>query len=253
MLDELRDPGPGAGPEPGLDPAAALADEADAQDRFYGKYRGIVFDNQDPLRLGRLQAMIPEVLGEIPSGWASPCTPYAGTLAGFYAVPLPGAGVWMEFEAGDLSRPIWVGGWWATGELPPKPAGEPAMTTSKVLRSDTGFTVVLDDAAQHVVISDVAGSNQVEVSLASGTVTLKGLSRVVSSAPLVQHGSDFAAHPAVLGDQLAAYLGTLVTLLNAHVHPGELALGVLPVTPAPPVGPFPLPPASILSTKVLLE
>lgn len=220
---------------------------------MWGKYRGIVFNNQDPLRLGRIQAMIPEVLGEIPSGWASPCTPYAGTLAGFYAIPLPGAGVWIEFEAGDISRPIWTGGGWATAELPPTPAGLPAQTTSKILRSDTGFTIVLDDATQNVVISDAAGINQVEVSLATGTVTLKGLARVVSTAPLVQHCSPTAAHPAALGDQLMAYLTTLVTLFNAHVHPGELALGILPVTPAPAVAPFPPPPISILSTKVLLE
>ncbi|MFZ1425838.1 MAG: phage baseplate assembly protein V [Geminicoccaceae bacterium] len=237
MLDDLQD----------------HATEADAQDRYFGKYRGIVFNNQDPFRLGRLQVMIPEVLGEIPSGWASPCTPYAGTLAGFYAIPLPGAGVWIEFEAGDVSRPIWVGGWWAVGEIPPKAAGAPAMTTSKVLRSDTGFTIVLDDLAQNVTISDIAGTNQIEVCLATGTVTLKGLARVVTKAPLVQHGSDMAAHPAVLGDQLMAYLTTLVGLFNTHVHPGELALGVLPVTPAPAVAPFPPPPPTILSTKVLLE
>lgn len=236
-----------------LDETMDLEDDCGAQDRLLGKYRGIVFNNQDPLRLGRIQAMIPEVLGEIPSGWASPCTPYAGTLAGLYTVPLPGAGVWIEFEAGDVSRPIWVGGWWATGELPPKAKGAPAKTTDKVLRSDTGFSIVLDDLGQTVVISDAAGTNQVEVSLLTGTVTLKGMARVVSTAPLVQHGSDSAAHPAVLGDQLMAYLSTLVTLFNTHVHPGELALGVLPVTPAPAVAPFPPPPASILSTKVLLE
>jgi hypothetical protein len=236
-----------------LDQMQDMLAEADAQDRFYGKYRGIVFNNQDPLRLGRIQAMVPEVLGEIPSGWASICTPYAGPLAGFYAIPLPGAGVWIEFEAGDTSRPIWTGGWWGAGELPPKPAAAPATTMSKVLRSDTGFTIVLDDATQNVVISDAAGTNQVEVSLATGTVTLKGLARVVTTAPLVQHGSATAAHPAVLGDQLVAYLNTLVALFNAHLHPGELAVGVLPVTPAPAVAPFPPPPPSILSTKVLLE
>ena len=48
---------------------------------------------------------------------------------------------------------------------------------------------------------------------------------MVSTAPLVQHGSDTAAHPAVLGDQLMAYLSTLVAMFNTHVHPGELALG----------------------------
>jgi hypothetical protein len=236
-----------------LDDMQDVAGEVDAQDRYWGKYRGIIFNTEDPLRLGRIQAMIPEVLGEIPSGWASPCTPYAGTLAGFYAIPLPGAGVWIEFEAGDVSRPIWVGGWWAAGEIPPMAAAAPAMTTSKILRSDTGFTIVLDDASQNVVISDMAGTNQVEVSLATGTVTLKGLARVVTSAPLVQHGSATAAHPAVLGDQLMAYLTTLVSMLNLHVHPGELAAGILPVTPAPPQPTLPTPPAALLSTKVLLE
>ena len=29
--------------------------------------------------------------------------------SGFYAIPPIGAGVWIEFEAGDVSRPIWVG------------------------------------------------------------------------------------------------------------------------------------------------
>ena len=87
-------------------------------DRFYGKYRGIVLNNLDPTQTGRLQAMVPEVLGEIPSGWALPCQPFTGTGAGLYAVPQPGAGVWIEFEAGDASRPIWSGGWWAAGEVP---------------------------------------------------------------------------------------------------------------------------------------
>ena len=47
----------------------------DRADRFYGKYRGLVLNNQDPSNLGRLQATVPEVLGEIPTGWAIPVTP----------------------------------------------------------------------------------------------------------------------------------------------------------------------------------
>src|SRR2546423_12279139 len=82
--------------------------------RFYGKYRGIVMNNQDPLRLGRIQATVPEVLGAMPTGWASPCTPYSGTLAGFFAIPLTGAGVWIEVEAGGPSPPGWVGGYRTT-------------------------------------------------------------------------------------------------------------------------------------------
>src|SRR5919109_2177280 len=110
-------------------------------DRFYGKYRGIVTVNVDPLNLGRLKAMVPEVLGEVPSSWASPCTPYAGIGAGFFAIPPIGAGVWIEFEAGDPSRPIWAGAWWAAGEVPADQTGVPAQTTTKILRSDFGLIV----------------------------------------------------------------------------------------------------------------
>ena len=80
-----------------------------AMEGFYGKYRGIVTDNGDPSDLGRLKARVPELLGREETGWALPCAPYAGDGSGLYALPEPGTGVWIEFEAGDLSRPIWSG------------------------------------------------------------------------------------------------------------------------------------------------
>lgn len=217
-------------------------------DRFYGKYRGLVVDNQDPLSLGRLKALVPEVLGEVPSGWALPCAPYAGTGAGLFTIPMIGAGVWIEFEAGDVSRPIWVGSWWATGEVPMDEKGTPAQPTTKILRSDFGLLVALDDTAQTITISDALGLNLMTVKVLEGTVLVKSAVRVVLEAPLIQHG-DGAAHPAVFGDQLLTYLNQLVTMFNSHVHPGELAAGILPVTPAPPVPPFPPATPSLLSVK----
>lgn len=231
---------------------AAVAQEGES-DHFYGKYRGLVINNQDPMNQGRLQAMVPEVLGEIPSGWAVPCSPYAGTQAGFFAIPPIGAGVWIEFEAGDPSRPIWVGGWWGVAEVPMKPMGIPTMPTTKILRSDFGLIVAMDDVAQTITISDAAGMNQVVVNVITGTVTLKGTLRVVLESPLIQEGSQAAAHPAVLGDQLLMYLNQLVALFNTHIHPGELAAGFIPVTPAPPVAPFPPALPTLISLKVFLE
>ena len=219
-------------------------------DRFYGKYRGAVVNNMDPTSRGRLQAMVPEVLGEIPTGWAEPCSPYAGPMAGFFAVPPPGAGVWIEFEAGDTSRPVWVGGWWGVAEVPMKPQGVPSQPTTKILRSDLGLIVALDDVAQSIAISDAMGLNQVEVSVLTGTVTIKGAVRVVTDSPLIQHGSPSASHPAVLGDQLLAYLAQMVTVFNAHLHPVVLAP---PPTTTPPVTPMPPPTPSLLSLKILQE
>lgn len=225
----------------------------DTSTHVYGKHQGTVYDNLDPNNLGRLQAFVPGVLGEVPTGWAKPCVPYGGPTSGFFSVPPIGAGVWIEFECGDVSQPIWTGCYWGAHELPLKPPGEVAQPTTRIWRTETGLTVVMDDAAQSITLTDSGTLNSVEVSVATGTVTVKGAAQVVSSAPLVRHGSDQAAHPAVLGDELFTYLAQLVALFNAHVHPGELALGFLPVTPAPPVAPMPPPSPSLLSLKVVLE
>ena len=95
--------------------------------------------------------------------------------------------------------------------------------------------------------------NKVKLDVKSGTATITGVGRVVLDAPVVQEGSGTAVHPSVLGDQLLTYLAQLVTAFNTHVHPGEMALGFMPVTPAPPVGPMTPPTPALVSKKVFLE
>lgn len=98
---------------------------------YYGKYRGTVIQNVDPEQRGRLQLMIPDVLGVLPSSWAEPCVPLAGPTGppmGVYMVPPIGTGVWVEFEHGDPDHPIWVGcRWGAQSDIPVlAKAGNPA-------------------------------------------------------------------------------------------------------------------------------
>ncbi|MCX2731945.1 phage baseplate assembly protein V [Saccharopolyspora sp. NFXS83] len=99
---------------------------ADASNnRFLGKFRGRVVDNADPLQIGRITAQVPDVLGDVASTWALPCLPFTGRGAGQYVVPQVGAGVWVEFEQGDPSFPIWTGCWYGDrSELPPDALGE---------------------------------------------------------------------------------------------------------------------------------
>jgi hypothetical protein len=89
--------------------------------KYYGKYRATVVNNVDPEQRGRIQAIVPDVLGLTPSSWAMPCVPLAGKLSGSYMLPEIGAGVWIEFEQGDPDYPIWAGCFWGVvGELPLK-------------------------------------------------------------------------------------------------------------------------------------
>ncbi len=85
--------------------------------RFYGKYRGKVADNIDPLFLGRILPIVPAV-SDLPLTWATPCVPYAGLEVGLCAIPPIDANVWIEFEGGDPDYPIWTGCFWEEGQTP---------------------------------------------------------------------------------------------------------------------------------------
>lgn len=90
-----------------------------ARPHYYGKYRAVVIDHVDPLRLGRVQVQVPEVYGAGGGRWAMPCVPVAGRQSGVFLLPPLGAPVWVEFEQGDAELPVWVGGYWVDAdELP---------------------------------------------------------------------------------------------------------------------------------------
>lgn len=87
---------------------------------YYGKYRAKVQSVNDPEKRGRIRVLCPKLLGNAVSNWCEPCIPVAYNYGGDFAVPKVGETVWVEFEAGDVNRPIYTGGWWATNSTPTK-------------------------------------------------------------------------------------------------------------------------------------
>jgi hypothetical protein len=73
--------------------------------RFYGVYRGIVIDSNDPLEKHRLKVQIPQVIFEAVTDWIWP----SNTLGIHSGPPSIGQGVWVQFEGGDPSFPVWTG------------------------------------------------------------------------------------------------------------------------------------------------
>jgi len=85
--------------------------------RYYSSYRGVVVDNIDPDKEGKIRAKVPMISGNAPLGeWCYPKACVGGAQFGIYHPPDIGSGVWIEFENGQLNAPIYSGGWWATLE-----------------------------------------------------------------------------------------------------------------------------------------
>jgi len=113
--------------------------------RRYGKTRGFVVDNQDPEKRGRLKLRVPAVLGTDETDWALPCLPFGGGAGyGWFAVPQPEAQVWVEFEEGDIHRPIWVGTFWQQeSDVPPDAVKDEP--TTRLLSTPSGHVLQFDD------------------------------------------------------------------------------------------------------------
>jgi uncharacterized protein involved in type VI secretion and phage assembly len=127
-----------------------LADRV--HNRFYGKYRGIVTD-VDSATL-RIKATVPAVLGTTPTGWCLPCVPYAGKNVGFFFLPAAGAAVWIEFEGGDVSYPIWSGCFWRSDELP-----SDATPTTRGIVTEAPHKLLFDDDADEITYEDSNGGS----------------------------------------------------------------------------------------------
>lgn len=159
-----------------MDPTRELAALADwVNNHYFGKYRGTVVDNNDAQQLGRLKVEVPAVLASV-QVWAMPCVPYAGDGVGLYLIPEAGTGVWVEFEGGNPSFPIWSGCFWGTGQLPDQP-----LAAIKVLRTDAN-TLRLDDQAGELLVSSDSGAETKYT--AEATTTAGSATHTVSSSAI---------------------------------------------------------------------
>ncbi len=142
------------------------------RNRFFGKYRGVVVD-VDPSTM-RIKASVPAVLADTPTGWAYPCTPFAGPNMGFAFLPDVGAGVWIEFEGGDVSLPVWVGGYWFAGEAP-----SDATASVRAIVTKAGQKILLDVDGGTITVEDSNGNS---ITLGSSGLSVGGGSQTVQLA-----------------------------------------------------------------------
>ncbi|KIG17899.1 VgrG protein [Enhygromyxa salina] len=137
--------------------------------RLYGKYRGIVVNNEDPDHRGRIEVQA-TIMGKVPM-WALPCVPYAGKDRGMLFLPEEGTSVWVEFEAGDPSLPIWTGCFWSEKDIAPADH-EPHI---KLIKTEK-IEIRIDDKANKISISN---ANQTILEIEGGEIRGKAKTQIV--------------------------------------------------------------------------
>ncbi|MEU6082227.1 phage baseplate assembly protein V [Streptomyces sp. NPDC047108] len=163
--------------------------------RYLGKFRGRVVDTRDPLRIGRITAHVPDVLGDTPSTWALPCFPFTGGRAGQYTVPEPGAGVWVEFEQGDPSFPVWTGCWYGDAQELPVDVREEVPVSQPV---------VVETPGRHkLVMSDVPGGKGILLKAPGGAYV-----QIDERGVTIDNGQ--GASVELIGDQVNINEGRLI-------------------------------------------
>lgn len=162
---------------------------------YFGKHRGTVLNNVDPLQIGRLQVAVPDVPLAL-SSWAMPCFPYAGVQAGAWTIPSIGAGVWVEFEQGDPDYPIWSGCYFGTAaEVPALALAAPPAVPNVVVQTTGQTTFMLSDVpgpTGGILLKTATGAlisvNDVGITISNGkgaSIVLAGPSVTVNAGALV--------------------------------------------------------------------
>lgn len=139
--------------------------------QYFGKYRAKVVDIKDPEKRGRIRVLCPKVLGNAKSAWCEPCIPVAYDLGGDFALPKLNEFVWVEFEAGDANKPIYVGGLWSSNKSP-----STSYSDKERLITWGGCKIEMNDTTLKLVVgSSVLVVSEGSVQIQSPSVTHNGV------------------------------------------------------------------------------
>lgn len=194
---------------------------------YYGVYKAKVVSNEDPDNEGqpdpyaRLTVYVPSVGdGESVRRVAWPMSPIGGPSYGFKSLPSVDDNVYVMFEGGRLDAPLWIGGWWARGDMP----DDLQDTDSHGWFTPGGHQILLDDisGSEVIRIKHSDGETRVELDQSGNVFVVNKANSKVN----IGDGAENANEPAALGESLKGLLEEILDAINAMTVP----------TPAGPSG-----------------
>ncbi|MCG7848044.1 MAG: phage baseplate assembly protein V [ANME-2 cluster archaeon] len=152
--------------------------------RIFGVVVGIVTNNKDTEKLGRVKVKIPRISGEDESNWARVISFMAGKERGAFFLPEIDDEVLVAFEYGDINMPYVIGSLWNGKDVPPENNSD-GKNNIRVIRSRSGHVITLDDSdgSEQIKIMDKTNKNMIIIDAKNNTISIKSDKDIELLAP----------------------------------------------------------------------
>jgi uncharacterized protein involved in type VI secretion and phage assembly len=146
---------------------------------------GIVTNNDDPEKLGRVRVKFPTLSEDDESAWSRIATPGGGKERGLQWIPEVDDEVLVGFELDDHTRPVVLGGLWNRQDGPPSPGSiAGGVVKQRMLVSRTDSRLVLDDDRPSIELT--LGGSPCAVKLEKSESSLTGDQKLVLTATQIE-------------------------------------------------------------------
>ena len=163
---------------PIYDLSSAFADQIRTAEtegaRVHEPVIGIVTDNKDPQKLGRVKVKVPILSDQDSTWWAPIVMSGAGKNRGWFFIPEIEDEVLVLFEHGDVNRPLVVGALWnGKDTAPDKNEGG---NKRRMIKSRQGSKVTFfDDDSPKITIEDGTGKGRITIDAQNNKIIIEAL------------------------------------------------------------------------------
>ena len=146
--------------------------------KITGVVVGIVVNNQDPDKMGRVKVKFPWLSNDDESWWARVATMMAGPSRGSWFLPEVDDEVLIAFEHGDVRFPYVVGALWNGKDAPPG-NNDDGKNNIREIKSRSGHILRLDDTdgSEKVEVIDKSG-NSITIESSNNQITVKATGKI---------------------------------------------------------------------------
>jgi uncharacterized protein involved in type VI secretion and phage assembly len=134
---------------------------------------GVVTDNKDPSKLGRVKVKIPILSADDTTWWCPLVMLGAGKNRGWFFIPEVDDEVLLMFEHGDMHRPVVIGSMWNGKDKPA--AKNPGGNPQRIIKSRAGSKVTFDDKDNKVIIEDGGGKGRITFDSNANKIIIESL------------------------------------------------------------------------------